>query len=206
MSDENDDKKTADLEKRLEAFEAKNAELLGELKAERQKRREAEQAKDEAAEEARIKAEEAAEKAGDVEALRKQLEAKHAKDLAAVNKRADEAEGQLQRLVIDGGIDAALDAAGMAPAYKRMLRRDFAAENEITIRDGQAYVGDVTLSDAVKKWTEDESVSGLKAAGQGSGSGAPGGGKSAGKSLADMGEAERLELARAGKLKAAAGR
>lgn len=202
MSDDNDDKKS-DLEKRLEALEAKNAELLSEVKAERQKRRDAEAAKAEADEEARKKAEEAAEKAGDIEALKRQWEAQKAKEIDKLTKERDDATGQLQRLVVEGGIDAALDAAGMAPAYKRMLRRDFAAEHQIDIRDGQAFVGGEALPDVVKKWTEQETVSGLKAAGHGSGSGAPGGGKSAGKSLADMGDAERLELARQGKLKAA---
>lgn len=195
MSDDNDDKKS-DLEKRLEALEAKNAELLSEVKAERQKRRDAEAAKAEADEEARKKAEEAAEKAGDIETLKRQWEAQKAKEIEKLTKERDDATGQLQRLVVEGGIDAALDAAGMAPAYKRMLRRDFAAEHQIDIRDGQAFVGGEALADVVKKWTEQEAVSGLKAAGHGSGSGAPGGGKAAGKTLADMSEADRLQLAR----------
>ena len=195
MSDDNDDKKS-DLEKRLEALEAKNAELLSEVKAERQKRRDAEAAKAEADEEARKKAEEAAEKAGDIETLKRQWEAQKAKEIDKLTKERDDATGQLQRLVVEGGIDAALDAAGMAPAYKRMLRRDFAAEHQIDIRDGQAFVGGEALADVVKKWTEQEAVSGLKAAGHGSGSGAPGGGKAAGKTLADMSEADRLQLAR----------
>lgn len=204
MSDDNDDKKT-DLEKRLEALEAKNAELLGEVKAERQKRRDAEQAREEAAEEARAKAEEAAAKSGDVDALRQQLEAKHAKALEAERKARESAESQLNKLVIDGGIDAALDAAGMAPAFKRMLRRDFTAEHQIEIRDGQAYANGEALADAVKAWTASDEIAGLKAASQATGSGAPGGGKQQGKTLAEMGDADRLELARQGKLKAATG-
>ena len=113
-----------------------------------------------------------------------------------VTKERDEAKGQINKLVIDGGIDAALDAAGMAPAFKRMLRRDFAAEHQIEIKDGQAFVGGEALSEAVKKWTETDEISGLKAAGQANGSRAPGGGKAGGKSLSDMSEADRLELAR----------
>lgn len=201
MSDDN----TTDLEKRLEALEAKNAELLGELKAERNKRRDADAAKAEAEEAARIKAEEAATASGDVDALRKQLEAGFAKERDKLTKERDDANGQLHKLVIEGGIDTALDAAGMAPAYKRMLRRDFAAEHQIEIRDGQAFAGGEPLAVAVKKWAETDNVAGLKAASQAAGSGAPGGGKQQGKSLADMGDADRLELARQGKLKAAAG-
>jgi hypothetical protein len=195
MSDDNDTK-AAELEKRLEALEAKNAELLGEVKAERNKRREAEQAKAEADEAARVKAQEAAAASGDVEALRKQLEAGFAKEREKIVKERDDAQSQLHKLVIEGGIDSALDAAGMAPQFKRMLRRDFAAEHQIEIRDGQAFAGGEPLAEAVKKWTATEEVAGLKAAGQATGSGAPGGGKSAGKTLADMTEAERLQLAR----------
>ena len=205
MSDENDDKKAAELEKRMEALEAKNAELLGEVKEERRKRREAEQLAETAAKDAEEKATEAAEKAGDVESLRKQLETAFAKEREKLTKERDEAVSQINKLVIDGGIDAALDAAGMAPQFKRMLRRDFAAEHQIEIRDGQAFVSGEALSDVVKKWAETDDVSGLKAAGQANGSGAPGGGKSAGVKLADLGDAERLELARQGKLKAAMG-
>lgn len=188
-----------------EKMSTKLDELLGEVKAERQKRRDAETAKSEADEAARAKAEEAAAASGDVEALRTQLETKHAKTLEAERKAREAAEGQLHKLVIEGGIDRALDAAGMAPAYKRMLRRDFAAEHEIEIRDGQAFAGGEPLADAVTKWTATEEVAGLKAAGLGNGSGAPGGGKQTGKTLADMGDAERLALAREGKLKATQG-
>lgn len=193
------------LTKAVEATSAKNDELLSEVKAERAKRREAEQAREEAAEEARAKAEEAAAKAGDIEALKKQWEAQKAREVEKLAKERDEAKGQLNKLVIEGGIDAALDAAGMAPAFKRMLRRDFAAEHQIEIKDGQAFVGDEALSEVVKKWTESEGVSALKAAGQANGSGAPGGGKQPSKTLAEMGDAERLELAREGKLRAVTG-
>ncbi|SEU03111.1 hypothetical protein [Paracoccus homiensis] len=193
------------LTKAQEAMAAKNDELLSEVKAERAKRREAEAAAEQAARDAEEKATEAAEKAGDVETLRKQLEAKHAKDIEKLTRERDDAAGQLNKLVIDGGIDSALDAAGMAPAFKKMLRLSFAADHQIEIKDGQAFVGGDALAEVVKKWTESDEISGLKAAGQANGSGAPGGGKQISKSLSDMGDAERLALAREGKLKAAQG-
>lgn len=180
----------------VQKLQDKNEELLTEAKTAKAKARDAEQAKEEAAEEARKKAEEAAAASGDIDALRKQLEAKHAKEIEKLTGERDGFKGQLNKLVIDGGIDAALDAAGMAPGYKRMLRRDFAAEHEIEIRDGQAFVGGDPLSDVVKKWTETDEVSGLKAASQASGSGAPGGGKQSSGSLAEMDGAARLEMLR----------
>lgn len=198
----------AALEEQTKANEKMNAkldELLGEVKTERQKRRDADAAKAEAEEAARAKAEEAAAKSGDVDALRQQLEAKHAKTLESERKAREAAESQLNKLVIDGGIDAALDAAGMAPSFKRMLRRDFTAEHQIEIRDGQAFANGEALADAVKAWTASDEIAGLKAASQATGSGAPGGGKQLSKKLSEMGDAERLELARKGQLKAATG-
>lgn len=192
MSDDNN----TDLEKRLEALEAKNAELLGELKAERNKRRDADAAKAEAEEAARQAAEDAAAKSGDIEALKAQWETKSARAIEAERKAREAAENQLHKLVIEGGIDSALDAAGMAPAYKRMLRRDFAAEHQIEIRDGQAFANGEPLADAVKKWAETDNVAGLKAASLAAGSGAPGGGKQHGRTLAEMSEAERTEMAK----------
>lgn len=179
-----------------EKMNTKLDELLSELKAERQKRRDAEAASTEASEVARQAAEDAAAKSGDIEALKAQWETKSARAIEAERKAREAAENQLHKLVIEGGIDSALDAAGMAPAYKRMLRRDFAAEHQIEIRDGQAFANGEPLADVVTAWTATDNVAGLKAASLAAGSGAPGGGKQPGKSLADLSEAERLKLAR----------
>src|SRR5690625_1118217 len=109
------DNKAAELEKRLDALARKNEELLSEVKAEREKRREAETARQEAEEAARAKEEEAATKAGDIDALKQQFEARHARELEKLTQRAQEAESQLHKLVIDGGIRDALAKAEIAP-------------------------------------------------------------------------------------------
>ena len=207
MADD-DDKKMADLEKRMEelarsneGLARKNEELLSEVKDERNKRRAAETEKEQAAEEARAKAEEAAAKSGDVDAVRQQLEAKHAKTLETERKRAEEAEGQLRKLVIDNGIRDAMAKAEVAPALSKGAALAFRDGRDIEIKDGSAFVDGVPLAEAVSTWAGTEDGSAYKAAGQSSGGGAPGGGTSSGKPLAEMGDADRLKLAREGKLK-----
>ena len=203
MADEND--KTADklaaLEERLEKLTRKNEELLGEVKAEREKRREAEAAKAEAEEAARAKEEAAAAQSGDIDSLRQQLESKHAKALDAERKRADEAQSQLHRLVIDGGIRDALAKAQVAPQLAKGAALAFKDGRNIEVKDGSAWVDGVPLADAVNEWAGSDDGSAYKAAGHASGSGAPGGGNSVSRPLNELGEAERLKLAKAGKLK-----
>lgn len=194
MADENAEK-LAELQKEVEALKAHNQEILGELKAERTKRREAEEEAGNAAEEARKAAEAAAEKAGDVDAVKASLEARHKAALERVEARAKEAEGQLHRLVIDGGIRDALAEAEIAPAFAKAAGLLFKSEREIEIKDGSAIVDGVPLADAVKEWALADGAP-FKAAGHASGGGAPGGGKSGGGSLADMSEEDRLKLAR----------
>lgn len=202
MAEDNDSPaKLAEMERRLEALARKNDELLSEVKAEREKRREAEAKAQEAEEAARAKAEEAAAKAGDVDSLRQQLEAKHAKALEAERKRAEVAETQLNRLVIDGGIRDALSKAEIAPQLAKGAALAFKDGRNIEIKDGAAFVDGVPLADAVNEWAGSEDGSAYKAAGRASGGGAPGGGDSAGRPLAELGDADRLKLARAGKLK-----
>lgn len=185
----------ADLQKRLDAMDAKNAELLAEVKAERAKRREADEARAAADEEARAKAEEAAAKSGDVDEVRKSLESRHAAALAKLEARATEAEGQLSRHIIDGGIRDALAKAEIATPFAKAAGLLFKDGRKIEVKDGTAFVDGVPLADAVNEWAGGEEAAGFKAAGQATGGGAPGGGKSAGRTLADMTEDERMKFA-----------
>ncbi|WP_392353027.1 hypothetical protein V8F63_09745 [Brevundimonas sp. LF-1] len=56
---------------------------------------------------------------GDVEAVRTQLETKHGRELKAATDRAEKAERQVEKLVIDNGLSAALDEARVKPELKR---------------------------------------------------------------------------------------
>ena len=194
MSDDSNDDKMADLQKRLDALAAKNEELLTEVKAERQKRREAEEAQAAAAEEARAKAEEAATKSGDLDSLRASLEAKHKAALEKAQREAQDATSQLHKLVIDGGIRDALAGADIAPALAKAAALLFKDGRNFEINDGQAFVDGVPVAEAVNEWAAADGAV-FKAAGQATGGGAPGGGKSAGRTLADLSGQERAALA-----------
>ena len=185
----------AETNKRVESLSAKNEELLGEVKAERSKRREAEEARAQSDEEARAKAEEAAKASGNAEEIQRIAEARYKGQMEKAQRDAQEATAQLNRYVIDGSIRDALAQAQIAPPLGKAAALLFKDGRNIEVKDGQAFVDGVPIAEAVKEWAGADGAA-FKAAGQATGGGAPGGGKSAGKTLADMSEAERMTLAR----------
>lgn len=178
MTEEEMKAKIEELTQAVEGLTSKRDELLAEKKAEQVKRREAEQAAEQAAEDARAKAEEAAAKAGDVDALRKQLEAKHAKEIERLTGERDGAQGQLQKILIDNGISDALTTAKVAPEFMRGAALQFRDGLEIEMRDGGAFVGDKSLADAVSEWVQADGAAYIAASGA-NGSGSRGTGQKA---------------------------
>lgn len=144
----------------------------------------------------------AAAKAGDIEAVKAQLEAKHARELKALADRADKAEGHVRKLVVDNGLDAALDAANVSPALKKAAKALLRDSVELKDENGEpmALIGGVSLSDGIKAWATSEEGKHFVLDGN-SGGGAPGGNSGGAKPLSELGDAERLKLAREGKLR-----
>lgn len=195
MADENElAARVADLEKSNAALQAKADELLSEVKAERQKRREAEDARAQADEEARLKAEEAAKASGNAEEIQRTIEARYKAQMEKAQRDAQEATAQLNRYVIDGSVRDALTQAEIAPTFGKAAALLFKDGRNIEVKDGQAFVDGVPIADAVKEWAAADGAA-FKAAGRATGGGAPGGGKSGGKTLAEMSQDERLKLA-----------
>lgn len=195
MADENElAARVADLEKSNAALQAKADELLSEVKAERQKRREAEDARAQADEEARLKAEEAAKASGNAEEIQRTVEARYKAQMEKAQRDAQEATAQLNRYVIDGSVRDALTQAEIAPTFGKAAALLFKDGRNIEVKDGQAFVDGVPIADAVKEWAAADGAA-FKAAGQATGGGAPGGGKSGGKTLAEMTQDERMKLA-----------
>ena len=195
MADENElAARVADLEKSNAALQAKADELLSEVKAERQKRREAEDARAQADEEARLKAEEAARASGNAEEIQRTIEARYKAQMEKAQRDAQEATAQLNRYVIDGSVRDALTQAEIAPTFGKAAALLFKDGRNIEVKDGQAFVDGVPIADAVKEWAAGDGAA-FKAAGQATGGGAPGGGKSGGKTLAEMTQDERMKLA-----------
>ena len=113
---------------------------------------------------------------GDVEAVRTQLETKHGRELKAATERAEKAERQVEKLVIDNGLSAALDEARVKPELKRAADAMLRDGVELKDDDGEpvAYKGGLPLAEAIKLWAEGDEGKPFVLAGN-SGGGAPGG-------------------------------
>ncbi len=154
---------------------------------------------------------------GDVEAVRTQLETKHGRELKAATDRAEKAERQVEKLVIDNGLSAALDEARVKPELKRAAAALLREGVELKDDDGEpvAYKGGLPLAEAIKLWAEGDEGKPFVLAGN-SGGGAPGGGKGAHSgpnpwkagptfNLTDQDRIEREKPELAARLKAEAG-
>ncbi len=158
---------------------------------------------------------EAAAKSGDVEAVKAQLAAKHAKDLEKANQRAEKAEAQVQRLVVENGLDAALDGVNVAPALKKAAKAMLRDVVELKEEDGQpvALMNGAPLAEALKTWAASDEGKAFVLDGN-SGGGAPGGGgggnvnpwkAGAGFNLTEQDRIAKSDPALASRLKAEAG-
>lgn len=180
---------------RLKAMEATVAELTA--------------AKEEA-EDAKARA------SGDVEQVRSQLEAKHARELKTASDRAEKAEGQVRKLVIDNGLDAALDAASVSPALKKAAKALLREGVELKEENGEpvALMQNAPLAEAIKAWAGTDEGKHFVTNGN-SGGGAPGGAPGASGanpwkqgptfSLTEQDAIASKDPALAGRLKAEAG-
>lgn len=103
-------------------------------------------------------AEEAAHKSGDVETIKAQLEEKHAKELKKANERADKAEGQVRKLVIEAGINEALDEARVKPELRKAAAALLREGVEIKEEDGNpvAIKAGLPIAEAIKVWAESD--------------------------------------------------
>ncbi|RDC59776.1 hypothetical protein HME9302_00971 [Alteripontixanthobacter maritimus] len=131
-------------------------------------------------------------------ALRQTLEAE--RDTAIAER--DAAKEAARRNALDRDLTDALTQAGVTNAAFAKAARTMLSDGVKIGDDGQPFVdtdmGPVSLSDHVKRWTAGEGKDFVTAPKGGGGKGGDGGGP---KPLSEMGDAERLELAKAGKLK-----
>lgn len=113
---------------------------------------------------------------GDVEAVRTQLETKHGRELKVATDRAEKAERQVEKLVIDNGLAAALDEARIKPELKRAAAAMLREGVELKDDDGEpvAYKAGLPLAEAIKLWAEGDDGKPFVLAGN-SGGGALGG-------------------------------
>ena len=132
-------------------------------------------------------------------AERQQYEAQ----IAALTKERDEAAGKITGMTRDAALKSALTDAGITnPAFLKaatMLHRDaIKMDGETAVVDGP--MGPKPLTDFIKGWAAGDE--GKAFVTPPSGGGSKGSDKTGTKSLSEMGDAERLELAKQGKLRA----
>lgn len=159
---------------------------------------------------------EAAHKSGDVEKVKTQLEAKHGAVVVALTERAEKAEAQVRRLVIEGNLSVSLDDVHIKPDLKRaatamLLREGVELEDD---DDGNpvAVKGGLPLAEAIKLWAESPEGKAFVLDGN-SGGGVPPGGKHSARNpwkaetrnLAEQDAIEAKNPTLAGRLKAEAG-
>ena len=116
--------------------------------------------------------------------------------------KAEAAEANALRNALDRDLTDALGAAGVTnPAFAKAARLMLASD--VKMQDGRPVVetdmGPLPLADHVKRWAAGE---GKAFVAPPSGGGARGGETGGEKPLSEMGDAERLQLAREGKLRA----
>lgn len=171
-----------------EGLKAKNAELLGSQKKLKDEMKTIQDRLDEIAAEKEKAEEEASLKSGDVDKVRKQLEEKHKKEIEALTTRLGEKDTKLNKLLVDGALDAALAKSGIAPQYldavKALIKTSH--KSEITEQDGDAIavLDGKPIADFVSEWAQGDQGKHYLAApvnGGGGANGTNGGGKATGE-------------------------
>jgi hypothetical protein len=168
---------SAEYESRITKMDAKINELLGEKKAESEKRKEAEEA-------ARKEAEEAARKSGDVEALEKSWSDKLQKQLSDLqNKYEPELEGTkklLEKATVDATASQIAAEIGVSGTQKALLPH-IRMRLKMAVKDGEArtVVTDIngkpsanTLEDLKQEFVNDPAFAPLIIGSKASGGGA----------------------------------
>lgn len=126
------------------------------------------------------------------------------KDIAALTKRAETAEqaattesAVARDLLVGGGLTQALVTANVAPKFLPAVTAMLKGKVEVKEVNGerQAFVGEKSLGDFIKEWSQgDEGKHYVEAPANGGGGAGGGTGNIAGKKLSQLTEAERTEL------------
>lgn len=194
----------------VEALKAKNEELIGEIRALRDKLRGFGDLTPEEAAEAKRKAK-AAEEAelsakGQYEELKKRLQSEHSSEVEKLRGQIAERDQRLHKLLVQDELARAFDEAGVLPDAREYVRAYFLTQS-VKVAESGAVIersdGDKPLRDAVLEWAKsdkaDRFVEGRSPNGSGSRKKDDGAG---GKSWTDMTETERAKLYRSDKAEA----
>lgn len=179
----------------VSGLKAKNDELLAELRANKTKAREAEEA-------ARLAAEEAARKSGDTEALDRSWTEKHTKALTEKEATLAALQNQIHTLTVGAAaarIAGELAVQGSAGVLQRLIEPRLSMEMRdgvptVVVRDNEGRPTAATLAEFRTEITNDAALAPLVAASKATGGGAPGSNGGAVKRLSEMNMTERAAL------------
>lgn len=145
MTDTTD--KTPDNSDELNTLRKHNADLTKDLKTLKQQIADLTAAKETAEEEA-------ANKSGDIETIKRTLEAKHKKELDAVTRERDELSTSLKTIRVDNEINSTIASLGIktefVPAVEALLHR------RVEYTDGVATIEGKPITDWAKEWSTKE--------------------------------------------------
>lgn len=174
MADENE---LNDDQKALAALSAKNAELLDEAKKAKARARELEEADKERARLLEEAETEKARVAKDVEKLESGWKTRHSE----LEGKALLYQSKYESLIIDRGLDEALEAAKINPALKKATLALLKAEHSVDLSDdGKATIDGKSLADFVSAWAKTDTGKAFVMNGNGGGGAGGGGGGSGG--------------------------
>lgn len=141
-------------------LDAKNKELLALLKKEKEDKADFADRLEKLEAEKGEAEEKAASKAGDVEKVKEQLEARHKKEIEKILGENQKLSGQLQTHVVDGGLTAALVKAKVSPqlmeAAKALIKTNF--KGEVGDADGKPFAkfDGKTADEFVTGWAQSD--------------------------------------------------
>jgi hypothetical protein len=198
MADENDDASGGgDADKAVAAMAAKNAELLKEKKALAEKLRAFEAEKADREKALADAEEEKARKSKDFETIEKGYQTK----LQKAEAEAFTFKAKYESLIIDRGLDDALDAAKVNPALKKAALALIKAEHGVELsEDGKASIEGKPLADFIAGWAKSDTGKAFISNGS-SGGGAGGGGNGGGGDMPNpWKKGEHFNLTKQGQL------
>lgn len=188
--DTDTDEGKAELQKLIEGetkgLKAKNEELLGEVKKQKESFKSIQDQLDEIKAAKEAAEEEAATKSGDIDKIKAAAEAKAKKEIEALRSELTSAKSQLNQTLIDGGLKDALIKANVAshhlPAVTALIKST--AKSEIVDSEGNllATFDGKPIEEFVTSWAQGETGKHYIAApnnGGGGAGGSSGGGKAA---------------------------
>lgn len=193
MADDNNDQTGGDDSRlddaALEKLKANNAKLLKEAAEARKAKADLEAWKAEREEIDAKAQEEADKKAGEFAKLEAKLAAER-----------DDYKGRYEKLVGDRALKDALIEAKIDDTYKPAVEALLREKGIRLTKDGEAQINGQPVAEFVKEWAASDAGKPFILNGN-SGGGAEGGRTCGAKPLSELGDAERLQLAREGKLR-----